>query len=58
MPSAKRLRLRLRKMLAGFVFWAGLVLIGIIAIPTGILFGMIALLWEALGFLLKKLDNA
>ena len=49
---------RLRKLASGLVFWAGLALTGILAIPTGILFGVIALLWEALGFLLKRLDNA
>ena len=55
MPPARRARLR--KMLAGFVFWAGLVLIGVIAIPAGILFGIIVFIWEALSFLLKKLDK-
>ena len=48
---------RVRKILAGFVFWTGLVLIGVLAVPAGILFGMIVFIWEALSFLLKKLDK-
>ena len=56
MPSEKKSRLR--KMASGLVFWTGLALIGVIAIPAGILCGMIVLIWEALGFVLKKIDKA
>lgn len=48
---------RLRKIVSGFVFWTGLALIGVLAIPAGILFGMIFLVWETLNFLLKKIDR-
>lgn len=51
-------RPRLRALASRAVLWAGLVLIGVIAIPTGLLFGLIILIWETLNFLLKKIDNA
>ena len=56
MPSGKKARLR--KIASGLVFWTGLVLIGVLAIPTGILGGMIFFIWEALSFLLRKIDKA
>ena len=56
MSSAKKPCLR--KLVSGFVFWSGLALIGVLAIPAGILFGMIFLIWETLNFLLKKIDGA
>ena len=55
MPSGKKARLR--KIASGLVFWIGLALIGVIAVPAGILFGIIALIWETLGFILKKMDK-
>lgn len=55
MPSGKKARLR--KIASGLVFWTGLALIGLIAIPAGILFAMIVLIWEALSFILKKIDR-
>ena len=55
MPSGKKSRAR--KIVSGLVFWSGLVLIGVIAIPAGILCGMILLIWEALSFILKEIDR-
>lgn len=55
MPSAKKPRLR--ALASGAVLWTGLVLIGVIAVPAGILFGMIVLIWEALNFMLKKIEK-
>lgn len=54
---APREKSRLRKMASGLVFWLGLALIGVLAIPAGILFGLIALIWEALSFLLRKIEK-
>lgn len=49
---------RLRALVSGVVLWTGLALIGVIAIPTGLLLGVIFLIWEAINFLLKKIDHA
>ena len=56
MPSGKKARLR--KIASGLVFWTGLVLIGILAVPTGVLGCMIFFIWEALSFLLRKIDES
>ena len=48
---------RLRKIIACFLFWAGLLVIGILAIPAGILFGINYLFGEALDFILEKIDR-
>ena len=56
MPSRKKPRLR--ALVSSAVFWAGLALIGVIAIPAGLLFGLIVLIWEALNFILRKIENA
>ena len=48
---------RLRKLASTLVLWTGLALIGMIAIPAGLLFGMIILIWEALNFILRKIDK-
>lgn len=56
MPSEKKPRLR--KLASGLVLWTGLAVIGVIAIPAGILFGMIISIWEALNFILKAIDRA
>ena len=56
MPSGKKPRLR--KIASSAVFWTGLVLIGVLAVPAGILCGMMFLIWEALSFLLRKIEKA
>ena len=56
MPSCKKPRLR--KIASGLVFWTGLVLIGILAVPAWILCGVMFFIWEALSFLLRKIDKA
>ena len=53
-PGKKR---RMRKIVSGVVFWAGLALIGVIAVPAGILFGMIFLIWEIVDFILRKIER-
>ena len=55
MPSDRKPRLR--KIASGLVLWTGLAVIGVIAVPAGILLGAIILIWEALSFLLKKIDR-
>ncbi len=54
---AKKQPPRVRKIASGCVFWFGLVLIGIAAIPAGILFGIIRLLLRATGFLTDKIEK-
>ena len=39
------------------MFWGGLLVIGILAIPAGILFGINYLLGEALDFALEKIER-
>ena len=39
-------RSRLREAVSDILFWSGLVLIGIIAIPTVLLIGIIYVIWE------------
>ena len=48
----------LRKLASGLVLWIGLALIGVLAIPAGVLCGLIVLIWEALNFMLKKIEKA
>ena len=45
----------LRKIVSGIVFWAGIAVIGAVAIPLVILFGMFLLIGKALDFILRKL---
>ena len=54
MPAKKKPRLR--RIVSGIVFWAGLAVIGVIAIPFVLLFGIFSLLGKALDFILKKID--
>ena len=56
MPPGKKTRLR--KTASGLVFWTGLVLIGVLAVPAGILCAVMLLIWQALSLLLKKIDKA
>ncbi len=46
-----------RKTASGCVFWIGMALIGIAAIPAGILFGIIRLLLKATSFLTDKIEK-
>lgn len=50
-------KLRLRKVVSWIVLWGGLLVIGIIAIPTGILFAIIFIVWKAVDFVLKKIEK-
>lgn len=55
MPAGKRPRLR--RIVAGVVFWTGLAVTGIIAIPFVILFGIFSFFGKAVDFILKKIDK-
>ena len=48
---------RLRKFVSCVLFWLGLLVIGILAIPAGILFGVNYLFGEALDFILEKIEK-
>ena len=48
---------RLRRIVSGAVFWTGLAVTGVAAIPFVILSGMFTLLGKALDCLLKKIDK-
>lgn len=50
-------KLRLRKVVSWIVLWGGLLVIGIIAIPTGILFAIIFIVWKAVDFVIKKIEK-
>lgn len=45
------------KPLSGIVFWSGMVVIGILAVPTAVLLGMISAVWKGSGFLLRRFDG-
>ena len=45
------------KLASGIVFWSGMVLIGILAVPTAILLGAISAIWKGAGFLLRKFGD-
>ena len=47
----------LRKIASGIIFWSGLVVIVLIAIPTVIPVGLIILIWKGTDFLVKKIDG-
>lgn len=46
------------KFASGVVFWSGMVLIGIFAVPTALLLGAISAVWKGTGFLLERLGSA
>ena len=48
---------RLRKFISGLMFWGGLLLIGVLAIPAAILFGLNYLVGEAVDFILNKIGR-
>ncbi len=47
----------MRKILSKIVFGSGMVLIGIAAVPAGLLIGCMLGIWKALGWLIDKLDT-
>lgn len=44
------------KLASGVVFWGGMVLIGILAVPTAILVAAISVIWKGAGALMQKLE--
>lgn len=54
---ASNKKLRLRKVVSGIVFCIGLIIIAIIAIPTGILFAIIFIVWKAVDFIIKRIEK-
>lgn len=48
---------RARKTASACVFWIGMALIGIAAIPAGLLFGIIRLIFRGTSFLMDKLEK-
>ena len=46
-----------RKVLSGLVYCSGLVVIGIIAIPAGILFAAIFFVWKAVDLVIAKIEK-
>lgn len=48
---------RVRKIASGCVFWISMALIGILAVPLGILFGMLYLIVRLMNFLTDKIAN-
>ena len=48
---------RLRKFVSRVLFWLGLLLIGIFAIPAAILFGINYFIGEAVDFILEKINR-
>ena len=48
---------RFRKAISGFVFWTGLAVIGIIAIPAGILFAAIFFVWKLVDLVIAKIEK-
>ena len=48
---------RIREIASGCVFWLGMALIGVVAVPAGILFGMIYLIVRGINFLTDKISN-
>lgn len=55
LPTEKRAS-RLRKLASGCVFWICMVLIGVLAIPSGILFGIIHLIVRAMNFIEGRIE--
>ena len=51
------MKLRFRKALSGLVFWTGLAVIGIIAIPAGILFAAMFFVWKAVDLVIAKIEK-
>lgn len=47
---------RMRKMASGCVFWIGMVLICVVAVPAGILLCTIYLIMRAMNFLIDRIE--
>lgn len=48
---------KMRKILSKVIFGGGMILIGVIAVPTSILIGCMLGIWKTLGWLIDKLDT-
>ena len=48
---------RFRKALSGLVFWSGLAVIGIIAVPAGILFAVMFFVWKGVDLVIAKIEK-
>ena len=48
---------RFQKALSGLVFWTGLTVIGIIAIPAGLLFAVIFFVWKLVDLVIAKIEK-
>ena len=48
---------RFRKALSGLVFWIGLAVIGIIAIPAGLLFAVMFFVWKLVDLVINKIEK-
>ncbi len=55
-PSKTRVS-RMRKIASDCVFWIGMALIGIVAIPTGVLFGIICLIARTMNLLIDRTEK-
>ncbi len=47
----------MRKIASSVVFWSGLAVIGVIAVPLAILAGFAILIWKGTDLLIKKIDS-
>ncbi len=48
---------RIRKIISGCVFWIGMALIALVAIPAGLLVGLISLIIRITGYITDWLDQ-
>ena len=54
---ARDKKLRLRKIVSCLVLGSGLLVIGVLAVPAGLLFGVIVLIWKGIDFVLKRINR-
>lgn len=57
MTADKSMLKKFRKTVSGAVFWMGMIIIGIFAVPTAVFIGLISFFLTATDYLMNKLNK-
>ena len=57
MTADKNMLKKFRKAASGAVFWVGIIIIGVLAIPTALFLGLISFFLTTTDFLMNKLNK-
>lgn len=57
MTADKSMLKKFREAASGTVFWVGIIIIGVLAIPTAVFISIILSIWTGTDFLMNKLNK-